>query len=294
MVAVVVAITATLVHVGAAHADPSQQGKRLVVLGDSYTANVWNPWASAHTCVHGQTAWPTQLSELMGLSGDEQVANTSCLGASIDTGPGYTLAIEARDADQAGAFGPRTQLVTLQFGLNDRWGTASRPLWEAMQQCAFNLVAGCDTDRVARGDLPDPSSVTGRAYADRIRNVVSYIRYYAPRAHIVVVGYPEVVAADRHSVCLDFFGLVDFTQPRGRTIVEYFDRIDRAQREAAAQLGLDFLDTRALTTGHGLCSPQPWVNGVFDPNTELDGLPVHPSPQGDAVVAHAIYQRYAR
>ncbi|MCU1641563.1 MAG: hypothetical protein JWN03_1838 [Nocardia sp.] len=291
--AAVVAVAAVTAGAGGSGAQSAPEGKKLVILGDSFTANALD-FSSDHKCLRGATAWPTQLSTLMGLRDGDQVANSSCAGASIDDAPGYTLTVEARDADKAGAFGPDTKLVTLQFGLNDHWGGSAQNLWDAMQQCIFDLADGCGTDAVDQGRMPDSQLISGTAYADRIRNVVTYIRYYAPNARIVLVGYPELFHTDQSTVCLDFFGIVPFTQPRGRTVVEYFNRLDQAQREAAAQLKLDYLDARALTAGHGLCSPQPWVNGVFDPTIDIAGLPFHPSPEGDSVVANALYERYAR
>ncbi|UGT43029.1 SGNH/GDSL hydrolase family protein [Nocardia yamanashiensis] len=276
-----------------AAADPAA-GKELVVLGDSFTANDWNPLAAEQTCLRGDTAWPAQLSRLMGIQGTDQVTDRSCVGASIDTGPGYTLAMEAREADQAGAFGPRTKLVTIQFGLNDHWGGSQIRLWDAMRDCVFDLEDGCGVEAVSAGRMPDSVAISGAAYADRIRNVVTYIRYYAPNARIVLVGYPEVVPANADSVCLDFFGFVPFVQPRGRTIVDALNRIDAAQRDAAQRLSLEFLDARALTAGHGLCTAEPWVNGVFSPGGKIDGLPFHPSPAGDAVIAKALNERYGR
>ncbi|MRH88153.1 SGNH/GDSL hydrolase family protein [Nocardia sp. SYP-A9097] len=292
--AAVVAVAAVMTKAAGVSAEAAPEGKRLVVLGDSFTANGFDPLSKEQKCLRGLTAWPAQLSKLMGLQGSDQVADQSCVGASIDSGAGYTLGIEARDADKAGAFGPRTELVTLQFGLNDYWGGSDQSLWNAVQQCVFDLAAGCGSDAVDQGRMPDPRTVSGAAYAGRIRNVVAYIRYYAPNARIVLVGYPELFGADQDAVCLDFFGLVPFTQPQGRTVVEYFNRIDQAEREAAAQLKLDFLDARALTAGHGQCSPQPWVNGAFDPIINFGGLPFHPSPEGDAVVANALHEQYAR
>ncbi|MEV6071252.1 SGNH/GDSL hydrolase family protein [Nocardia sp. NPDC052001] len=291
--AAAMAVAATVTGTGSAAADTAREGKDLVVLGDSFSANVWNPLSEVGSCERGATAWPERLSTLMGVAGTDRVENRSCLGASIDTS-GYTLGVETRDADKAGAFGPRTKVVTLQFGLNDRWGTADQSLWAAMQHCVFDLAEGCGADAVAAGRLPDARDITGTSYAARIRNAVTYIRYYAPNARIVLVGYPELFHSEQDTVCLDFFGVVPFTQPRGRTVVEYFNRIDQAQREAAQELKIDFLDARAITSGHGLCSPQPWVNGVLDPTVNIEGLPFHPSPVGDDVVGKAIFDRYAR
>ncbi|MET7770611.1 SGNH/GDSL hydrolase family protein [Nocardia sp. NPDC005366] len=292
--AAALAIAAAAAGVTAAHADSAPEGKKVVVLGDSYTANGWDPLSLGDVCVRGDTAWPAQLGRLIGPRGSDQVANPSCSGSSIDSGPGYTLAMQALQADHDGAFGPATRLVTLQLGLDDHWGDTDQTLWYAMQQCVFDLVRGCDLDAVEQGRIPDVRGVTGAAYAERIRAAVTYIRYYAPAARIVIVGYPEILPPGQGTACFSILGVAPFIQPRGRAIVEYFDRMDRAQREAAQLLGLDFFDTRALTTGHGLCSAEPWINGVFDPHTDIAGLPLHPSARGDAVVANALHDRYVR
>ncbi|MEV6769794.1 SGNH/GDSL hydrolase family protein [Nocardia sp. NPDC051030] len=292
--AAAVAVAASMTGAGGAGADNAPEGKELVILGDSFTANAWDFLSTELECVHGTTAWPAQLSGLMGIQGTDQVVNPSCPGASIDSGPGYTLALEARDADKAGAFGPRTKLVTLQFGFNDHWGNSDQTLWDSLRECIFNLVDGCGPEAVAQGRMTDYTGVSGPAYAARIRNAVTYIRYYAPNARIVLVGYPELFPSGQDTVCLNFFGAIPFIQPRGRAVIEYFDRIDQAQREAAQELKLDYLDARTLTAGHGLCSAQPWMNGVFDPRADINGLLFHPSTVGDRVVANALYDRYTR
>ncbi|WP_067704308.1 SGNH/GDSL hydrolase family protein [Nocardia jejuensis] len=295
----VLAVSAAMIGAGTAGADTggagtATAGKELVVLGDSFTANALDLLPDEKRCMQSLTSWPAQLSTLMGINGTDQVANPSCPGASIDSGPGYTLSMEALLASKAGSFGPSTKLVTLQFGLNDRWGSSESSLWNAMQQCVFDLTDGCDPQHADQARPIDSHGISGAAYAARIRSTVTYIRYYAPNARIVLVGYPELVPAGQETVCLDFFGVAPFVQPRGRSISETLDRIDRAQREAAQQLQLEFLDARALTTGHGLCTADPWVNGVFDPTVNIEGLPFHPSPTGDSVVANALYERYVR
>ncbi|WP_067696939.1 SGNH/GDSL hydrolase family protein [Nocardia jejuensis] len=289
------AVTAAVTGAGGAGADSAPEGKDLVVLGDSFAANAWDFMEADNTCLHhGASAWPAQLSALMGVHGTDRVEDPSCPGASIDSGPGYTLGMETSKADKAGAFGPRTKLVTIQMGLNDHWGESKQTLWNSLQKCVFNLVEGCGPDAVDQGRMTDYNGVKGSIYADRIRNVVTYIRYYASNARIVLVGYPELFPSGQDTLCLNFFGVAPYIQPRGRAVVEYFDRMNQAQREAAQILKLDFLDARALTTGHGLCSTEPWLNGVADPRTDVDGLFFHPSAQGDAVVAKAIYDRYGK
>ncbi|MEC3952354.1 SGNH/GDSL hydrolase family protein [Nocardia sp. CDC153] len=293
--ATVVALAASLTAAGGAGADPAPAGKDLVVLGDSFSANEWDHFTGRDDCnLHGRTAWPVQLSQLMGVYGTDRVDDPSCPGASIDSGPGWSLAQEAQRADKEGAFGPNTKLVTIQFGMNDKWGSSDQTLWNSLQPCVFNLVLGCDPEAIEQHRIPDYTGVSGAVMAKRMSNAVTYIKYYAPNAKIVFVGYPELFVPGSSTVCLSIAGVAPFINPRGRAVVEYLDRIQAAQQEAAQLLGIEFLDARALTTGHGLCSSQPWLNGILDPRTGIDGLPFHPSTQGDAVVAHAIYDRYGR
>lgn len=283
--------SASVSGVGVAGADSAPEGKELVVLGDSFSANVWNIIEQETDCRrHGPTTWPTQLGKLMGVYGTDQMSDPSCPGASIDSGPGWTVAMQAKRADAEGAFGPRTKVVTLQFGLNDKWGKSEVTLWDSLQNCVFNLELGCGPEAVEQGRMTDYNGVSGTLFAERMRKTVTYIRYYAPNARIVLVGYPELSVSGSDTVCLNFLGVAPFVQSRGHAAVEYFDRIDQAQREAAQLLKLEFLDARALTAGHGLCSDKPWVNGVFDPRADFGGLFFHPSTQGDAVIANAIYR----
>ncbi|AYF72569.1 SGNH/GDSL hydrolase family protein [Nocardia yunnanensis] len=278
---------------GEAGADPAPAGKELVALGDSFSANVWNIIEQETDCKrHGKTSWPMQLAGLMGVAEPDSMSNPSCPGAAIDSGPGWTLAQQAQRADKEGAFGPNTKVVTIQFGLNDKWGKSDQTLWNSLQDCVFNLALGCEANAVDEGRMPDYTGVSGSLMAKRMSNAITYIKYYAPNAHIVFVGYPEVFVPGSSTVCLSILGVAPFVNPRATAVVEYFDRIDQAQREAAQQLGIEFLDARALTAGHGLCSSQPWLNGVADPRADIDGLFFHPSTQGDSVVAHAIYDRY--
>ncbi|WP_157390757.1 SGNH/GDSL hydrolase family protein [Nocardia terrae] len=299
--AAVVAIAAAMTGTAGAHADSTAaagnttapDGKEIVILGDSFTAN-GSPFADTNHCDRGDTAWPVQLTALTGLPHDtDQVSNQSCAGATIEGGGGYTLTVQAANAAKQGAFGPKTKLVTLQFGFNEHWSGSDLSPWSSTEKCFYDIAGGCGPDAVADGRMIDPQAITGEAYATRISKVITYIRYYAPAAHIVIVGYPEMFRPDQESICFDILSL-PLPQPKGRTVVEYFNRMDTAEREAAARLGLDYLDARALTAGHGLCTPEQWINGIFDPKTKLDGLPFHPSPQGDAVVANALYERYVR
>lgn len=269
-------------------------GKTLVVLGDSFTANGFRWDADDEECLRGPSSWPTQLSQLMGVAATGDVVDASCSGASLDTGPGYTLVHEALVADELGAFGPRTRVIALQFGLNDEWGATQTTLWTSLLPCVFNLAEGCGPEAAEQGRITDYRGVSGARFAERMSAAVEYLRYYAPNARIVLVGYPELFPSGQDQACVNVLGVGRYVQPRGRAVVEYVDRIDAAQREAAALLGIEFFDSRALTAGHGLCSDQPWLNGILDPRADFTGLPFHPSAHGDAVIARGLFERFGR
>ncbi|GAB3207079.1 SGNH/GDSL hydrolase family protein [Nocardia tengchongensis] len=293
--ATIAALAVTTATAGSVVADPAPAGKDLVVLGDSFSANDWDHFEGKNDCNrHGATAWPVQLAKRMGVYGTEDVSDPSCPGASIDSGPGWTMSQQAQRADKEGAFGPDTKLVTVQFGMNDKWGTSDQTLFSSLQSCLFNLELGCDPEAVDQGRMTDYTGVSGALMAKRMSNAITYIKYYAPNARIVFVGYPELLTPGSNAICLSVLGVAPFINPRGRALVEFLDRIDLAQREAAQLLGIEFFDARALTAGHGLCSTQPWLNGILDFRTGIDGLPFHPSTEGDTVLANAIYDRYGR
>ncbi|MEC3915637.1 SGNH/GDSL hydrolase family protein [Nocardia sp. CDC160] len=274
-----------------ATAADTPEGKALVVIGDSFSANgrildLLNSGGDPD-CKHVPTSWPLQLTQRLGLS-DNDVENTSCQGGSIDTS-GWTLAHQVKRAMSDGALGTRTRAVTIQLGMNDAWGTDNPVALSRAFSCLTDLINGCGPEAAAQGRAPDPDTITGRAYADRVRQAVVYLRYYAPNARIVFVGYPEIHSPGGDSACAGILG-VDVVQPRAGAITGFLDRIDTAQRAAAALLNADFLDARAVTAGHGACAADAWVDGAFDPRVEPLGFPWHPTARGDSALAIALQQ----
>jgi lysophospholipase L1-like esterase len=285
------AVTGLVGSASAAAADPGSPrvaGKRLVVMGDSFTANGIILNGAVKDCPHGPASWPVQLSGLLGATQTQDLVDVSCSGAAIRSEVSYNILHEARAADAAGAFGPRTEVVAIQLGMNDAWGSSATYMLGAMAQCVFNLHKGCDLDAAPEGRIPDFREVTGEEYADRIRGVVDYVHYFAPTARIVLVGYPELIPRDSTVLCTNILGFASFVQNRGRAVVEYLNRLDQAQREAADILKVSYFDTRSVTAGHGLCSAEPWINGFLDPRADLIGVPLHPTARGDEAVASAM------
>ncbi|MEU0541330.1 SGNH/GDSL hydrolase family protein [Nocardia sp. NPDC005978] len=283
-----------------ATAAPADGGKSVVVLGDSFTANGDIAAALENTapgaqpdCSHGPTSWPTQLAQGMGLWGTNDFIDASCRGATLVSGPGYTLVHEARTVDAQGAFGPRTEAVLIQTGLNDSWGDNQVKLRQTLLNCVLDVIRGCGPEAAAEGRATDYRGLTTDEYVKRVKPVVDYVRYYAPNARIIFVGYPEMNAPGSQTWCINVLGVGQIVQQRAGSAIELWNRVDTAQREGARQLGVEFFDARAVTAGHGLCTAEPWLAGILDPASEFMGTPVHPSTRGDAVVATALQKMIA-
>ncbi|MGW6332422.1 SGNH/GDSL hydrolase family protein [Nocardia rhamnosiphila] len=295
---VAAALTVTTMYAPAAAAPVENNrpaGKSLVVLGDSFTANYPKFFSATKECLHAPTSWPNRLSERMGLAGTPDFVDVSCSGSTISTGDGWWLVHEVAEAAKQQAFGPETEVIAIQTGMNDVWArNSTATMITSLQPCVFNLVDGCGLEAAEQGRFTDYRNVTGQVYANRIREAVTYMRYYAPKARIMLVGYPELFPAAQEHVCVNVLGAGEVVQPRGRAVTEYLDRLNTAQREAAELLKLEFVDIRPATAGHGLCADDPWLNGFFDPAADVAGMPFHPSARGDEVAAETVYERVRR
>ncbi|NUS45263.1 MAG: SGNH/GDSL hydrolase family protein [Mycobacteriaceae bacterium] len=302
----VAAAVAMALSPGVSAAEPeAAEGKSLVVMGDSYTANGTLETALGDLrpgrkpdvqsdCPHAPTSWPTQLGQSLGLtasgsSAAGDVVDVSCRGGALVTGPGVTVVHQTNRAVARGAFGPRTKAVLIQAGINDAWGDNDLRLRQTYADCVLDMVRGCGPEAAAQGRAADYRGLDGPRYAERLRAVVVYLHYIAPQARIVLVGYPETAPTGAQQWCVNIGG-ASAVQPRAGAMVQLWDRMDAAQRDAARILGVEFFDTRAATAGHGLCSPQPWIAGYLDPRSDWRGEPLHPIQRSDAAIAAGLRQ----
>lgn len=261
-------------------------GAAIVTIGDSFTTST-PVFGENAGCARPVTSWPSQLGRLVAAG---SIRDVSCNGGALDSGEGWTLVHQVRAAAADGGLGTGTRAIFIQLGLNDTWGASTGRAFPSVD-CLVDLVRGCDLNAAAQNRVPDHTAVTGYAYADRSRAAVEYLRYYAPNARIVFVGYPEIFPAGSTSACMNILGN-RVTQPRAAGWTTYIDALDRAQRDAAGLLGVEFFDTRSVTAGHGSCTADSWVGGITSVDELSSGAPIHPTPQGNSVVASALSSRY--
>lgn len=264
-------------------------GARVVTFGDSHASGTNAPFhTDERGCIKGSDAWPAQLQGKLGL-GRGELIDLSCSGASINS-DGFHFSDEVRHAEARSAIGPRTENIFIQLGKNDQWGGSNVNLLQSVQNCLLDLATGCGDRAIAAGKVQDPNAVTAEHYAERMKPVVDYLKYYAPNAEISLVGYQEYVARSGSQICMRLGGM-PLVKNDAPAVVNFMNRLDMAAGGAADLLDVGFVDLRSATEGHSSCSNDPWVNGVLDARADIVGGPWHPSKRGDSVTADILHDR---
>ncbi len=244
-----------------------------VALGDSYTAAPFVPVSDfSGSCLRSSGSYP----QLVATALDARVTDVSCSAATTEdlTAPQVLGRGRGTVPAQLQAVRPGTDLVTLGVGGND--GGLFQRLAAACIGRDGQPLARCDHLGGALGDAGRVIAETGRRVADALRAVVAE----APRADVVLVGYPRLVDPARSCAALPLPAL------DRRAVARLEQRLDRALRGAARAAGTRFLDVRALSRGHEVCSAEPWVNGGrTDP---LQALAFHPFAVEQEAVADAV------
>jgi len=163
---------------------------------------------------------------------------------------------------QVAALDPGTDLVTITIGGNDAgFGSVLRTCTVGPSDSA--CVAAVDTaEEFARTELPG-----------RLAQTFSAIRNAAPRAHVVVLGYPRLFELTP--------GCSDPLAPnltRRTKLDEGADVLNSViYKTVVQQPGFGFVDVRDRFAGHSVCSADPWING---PSVPSFVGPYHPNQQG--------------
>jgi lysophospholipase L1-like esterase len=223
-----------------------------VALGDSYAAGVGSAdyYPESGDCLRGPFAYPVLAAARLGTG----LTLTACSGART---------AEVLD-EQLWPLGESTAFVSVSVGGNDA-GFAS-----VIARCALPLPLVCtkalaSARRFARRALPVRLDALFTAILDR-----------APVARIAVVGYPRLFDADDCDPAT-FFSAAERTDLNRAASL-----LDRVERNEAQAYGFAFVDPRRAFTGHALCDPDTWLNGLSSPLAES----FHPNAAG--------YRAYAR
>ena len=148
---------------------------------------------------------------------------------------------------------------------------------DVIETCLFGAADHCDA-RVRRAE-----EFVREDLAQRLRGVYEAIRERAPRANVLVVGYPRLFA--RRSWCSRVGKIDDREQRRLNEASNLLARTTRA--EVGRHDGFRFVDVRPAFNGHGVCSAAPRLIAVTSPLTDS----FHPTARGQLTYARVIRRR---
>jgi lysophospholipase L1-like esterase len=226
-----------------------------VAIGDSYTAGAGTGPVVAGpggVCAQVRGSYPRLVATELGA----RLHDASCAGARTSnatepqvTGSGATW------PPQLAALSADTALVTVGLGFND-----DGYFGDATLGCA--AVAAKDPDGAPCRDLgagaqrTAPSTSADRI-GDRLHDLLGEVQDRAPRAEVLLVGYPQLVPASGTCPRLPL-AAGDYAYVRSQ-----FELLDEAMRRAATDAGVEFVDVHAASAGHDICAgDDAWVNGA--------------------------------
>jgi lysophospholipase L1-like esterase len=273
---------ATAVPSSAVAASPSYT---YVALGDSYTAGplIPNLIPEAGACVRSDHDYPHLVATVLDVS---RFRDVSCSGATTAnmTQP-QVLPFGAPNGPQLDALDAGVDLVSLGIGGNDSG------LIDVLLTCiGLGLFAPfgapCQQHYAQQGD---DIGARVEATASRIAAVLAAIHERAPRARVLVVGYP-VVLPHQGPGCWPLVPIAFGDVPWLRDLLQ---RLNAVLATAAAAGGAIFVDTYQTSIGHDVCALPgvKWVEGLIP---TAPAAPLHPNFLGVLNSAQQVLLRVQR
>lgn len=266
------------VAVVAAAAAPATLTGPVVALGDSYTAGDLVPLdlsASPLGCERSTGAYPALVAKALKAT----LVDGACAGAGAQDITAAQATDLGTNPPQVNVLAPNDAVVVLTLGGDDLgfWST----LDTCMELSVTDLFgAPCESHFTSGGTDQLAARVT--AEAPRIAAVLADIRSRAPRARIVVVGYPDLFP--QSGGC---WPLVPITSGDMAYLRSIEVQLNAMLATAARAAGDTFVNTYTPTIGHDVCQ------GVAV--KDVEGLvptslayPFHPNARGQAAMAAAV------
>lgn len=232
-----------------------------VSLGDSYSAGEGLP-KPVQPCGRTPGAYPALVAERAGLIPSEHACNgaTTAHVMDVEQAPGAGRQIDAVTAD--------ADVVTISIGGNDI-GFA-----DIMTDCVLNSLPCTRLDGQVTQALA--------ALPARLDTIYQEVHRRAPKAMLLVVGYPQLVVDPAAAGLASCAGL---TADESRWVRQKGDELARVIRSAAESNGARYLDASAAFAGHEACTPQPWMEGVNFVNVVAS---FHPNAAGQEQFAQLV------
>ncbi|WP_224400044.1 GDSL-type esterase/lipase family protein [Corynebacterium poyangense] len=246
-----------------------------------------NPNINSHGCAQGSPSIPKDVSAQLGVP----LNDYSCPGAVLYTANQglMTISQQVDNAISDGALNDTTKYVLIQGGYNDIYNNYLTLTGEEANDEAIAAEIGQSTQR----DL----------FARAIDDVINRVRVSAPHAKISLLGYHTITDNTPAGwQCIYHIGdgreNENVWNANGAFPV-FWDtlgevHVQKWMSEAASRNGVQFVDQRDFSAGHGECAaPQDrWVAGILlDTTTGSHNLALHLTDTGvHALSGHIVEQ----
>jgi lysophospholipase L1-like esterase len=250
-----------------------------VALGDSFTAAPGIPETDGSDgCLRSSGNYPSLVAEQLGEDREVELDDRSCSGADTSSLAGPQAIGREPRPPQLDALGRDTDLVTLSIGGND-FGVFLRLVGGCVSLAAQDPDgAPCREASRGQGDL---LADTQGQIERRLVSAIEEVRRRAPRAEVLVVGYPQLAPA--RGACPDLLPLASGDVPFARHVNRALtDNLERA----ADRTDTTYVDVWRASEGHDICAAEPWVNGQI--GVQGGAIPFHPLPAGQQAIADLV------
>jgi lysophospholipase L1-like esterase len=251
---------------------------RYVAIGDSFTSGAGLPETHLETGVCGQSSlnYPHLVAKKIGA----KLVDASCGGASTDNGtqpqargdslPPWPPQLDSLTKD--------TDLVTVGLGANDfAWYMG------VMFTCTSAAALDPTGDPCEQQAGSPGSNLTAlpAQIGPRLEALLTQVHQKAPKARVLLVGYPQPVPAS--GACPDLpLAAGDYPFVRAQ-----WEAMDQAMRGAADAADATFVDVMGPSDGHDVCAgADAWVSGLVPPAGVA--APYHPLREGQAAIAELV------
>jgi lysophospholipase L1-like esterase len=251
---------------------------RYSALGDSYTSGPLIPRQVDAACARSDHNYPSLVAARMRPAAFRDV---SCGGATTEN----MWKPQGSNGPQLDAVNRHSGLVTVQIGGND---VGFGSIIATCAQAASQDPTGDPCRRHYGASGVDELTVTIARTAPKIARVLRAVHERAPRARVLLVGYPDLLPDDGSGCAPSVpFAAGDFAYLR-----DTGKRLNLMLRLVAAWNGAEYVDTYGPTVGHDMCtSPADrWIEPL---QPASPAAPAHPNAKGEEAMAGAVWQRLA-
>jgi lysophospholipase L1-like esterase len=251
-----------------------------VALGDSYTSAplVPNPTGNPILCGRSTNNYPQDVKRAISPA---SFTDASCSSATTtDMTQSQSLEGGLQTAPpQFNALGTQDTLVTVGIGGNDAGliGVAEEcakldAAWPFGSRCKSHYQSGGSDTEVAKIKAAGP----------KVASTLQGIHARAPKARVLVVGYPDGLPQNGSSC----YPIVPFSSGDVSYVNSLELQLNAVIKQAAQANGATYVDTFTSSIGHDACRGSgAWVNGIIPTSA---AFPLHPNQAGEANMAEQV------